>query len=178
VREYEDLDNDAVEARVCSRTTPLLDASVGLYRLAVEGFQANEGEQGLARLRCAAVALLNPFALIHLARLEFHGPDAVRRTRPELELSDLTRDPTSAFVHAWAGFILGTRMNRAIRDEQLQEALTWSAMLIVDSFASPELRAELDEAAAEALLAALRAQHERRYGPVAEWPTFSGGRPE
>ena len=167
---YGGLDLKQTRARLCRPDASLLDASAGMYQLALEYLKVDDGFKALEVLRTSALDLATPYALVKLAKFEFHGTKAVNEAIPNIRIRIEEPDLGAAYVHADAAFLVGGEIARRTGNGQIVENLTWPSFAIIDSYNAPDIAAAVDDARAEHDLSAQLRVFETLYG-ASEFPT-------
>ncbi|MBX2875168.1 MAG: hypothetical protein KTR30_23795 [Saprospiraceae bacterium] len=135
---YTKMDKPQIEATMDSTDLSLHEISYALYFWAMRHIQEGKIKEGYELLKVAADDYLNPIAMVKLARINFHGSQALQQGKTPIDL-ELDKDLETSYYYITLAFEITRVLNEKTGDKVMLNHVVNSGLALYDTFGMNQL---------------------------------------
>ena len=135
---YTKMDKPQIQAAMDSTDLSLHEISFALYFWAMRHIQEGKIKQGYDLLKVAADDYLNPIAMVKLARINFHGSQALQQGKQAIDL-ELEKDLETSYYYITLAFEITRVLNEKTGDKVMLNHVVNGGLALYDTFGMNQL---------------------------------------
>lgn len=135
---YTKMDKLQIQAAMDSTDLSLHEISYAIYFWAMRHIQEGKVKDGYELLKVAADDYLNPVAMVKLARINFHGSQALQQGNQPIDLA-LEKDLETSYYYITLAFELTRVLNDRTGDQVMLNHVVNSGLALYDTFGTNQL---------------------------------------
>ncbi len=135
---YTKMDKTQIQTAMDSTDLSLHEISYALYFWAMRHIQEGKIKQGYQLLKVAADDYLNPIAMVKLARINYHGSQALQQGKNPIDLQ-LDKDLETSYYYITLAFEVTRVLNEKTGDKVMLNHVVNSGLGLYDTFGMNQL---------------------------------------